>query len=99
MEPLLNFLLALIGIATFSVYHAKDFISTQEWSTAKFIYDNAMQWLWSVVMAFLAVVLIAIVPDGGEAFKALTGLDLSNSPMAFFTLGVTLSATIRPSTK
>lgn len=99
METLLNILTAVLGILLYTVFNAHNKLHRDTWSTSRFISDNALQWVWSVLMVTLIALSLGLEPTIAEAIKQLTGIDVQSSRAAFFTLGIGLSVTFREGLK
>lgn len=99
MEILLNVGLSILGILLFTLVlsqkHIKD--GTFDWS--KFVRDNMVQWVWSIVAATLLSIVLHFVPDFRDQLSGIVGIDVDDSKGGFVLLGFVLSSLIRPSTK
>lgn len=101
MEVLLNILVAMLGIALYTIFTAKNFVAKQDWDWQKFVMDNAKQVIWSILAALAIITTLAAVPGSADAIKTITGLDLpvqddgSINRVAYLTLGFLLSVFIR----
>ncbi|UOY07731.1 hypothetical protein L0P88_04070 [Muricauda sp. SCSIO 64092] len=86
---LIKVVLGLLGIIIYAVWKVKEHLSQFQWK--KFIGDNKAFWLWSISMVLLLLMVVTIEPNIATAIKTLIGLDISNEPASFFSLGWALA--------
>lgn len=90
---LFNICLGLLGLAIFTVWSVREHLNEFSW---KILFQkNTPYWSWSLTMLLLIAALVSISPEGALALKTMTGLDISEEPAAFISLGLVLGRASR----
>lgn len=89
VEMFKNIGLATCGLAIFVGWKVREHLN--EFSFEILINKNKAYWTWSLVMQTLFAFIIAVSPESASAIKTMVGLDLSNEPTAFISLGWALA--------
>ena len=97
IDALVKLVLGLLGIIIYAVWKVREHLSEFDWN--KFLFDNKAFWLWSVTMLTLILLVITLAPETATAIKTMLGLDVSEEPAAFFTLGMALAVAANGSVK
>lgn len=89
LQMLQNIGLATCGLAIFVGWKVREHLNEFSWS--KLFKHNKAYWIWAVIMQTLFAFILAVSPESATAIKTMIGLDVSNEPAAFITLGYGLS--------
>lgn len=95
MELLQCILLGIMGIAFYSLWRAKDYMTADKWHTTVFINDNKGAWVWSCLVIIAFAITLYFEPKAGDLLKTFTGVDLINTPMGFISLGLVLCGLVK----
>lgn len=101
MEILIKLLLAVLGIALYTVFKAREYIFTNDkpfyWDV--FISENFKSWIWSLAVIVIVLTIISIEPESSEVIKSFTGIDLDNTSLGFLTFGIFLTGFTKNTTE
>lgn len=90
-EILLNIGVGFLGILLYALLTAKDRNDKDTLSVIDYFKNSWGKWLISFLIISVLAIIIKVVPDGGQAIKTVTGLDVT-SVSSFITLGYVLSS-------
>lgn len=91
MELLINLGVGVLGILLYAVLTARDKNDSGVLNVMDYIRNQWSKWVISCIIIAIMAVIIAIVPEGAMAIKAVTGLDVSTTT-SFITIGYILSS-------
>jgi len=83
-------LLLMAGIAIYSIYKARIFISNNTFSIHKFIIEGWRKWLWSFTLGAIIQLLVITVPGIDQIFTQFLGINITNSVAGAVFLGIGL---------
>ncbi len=92
----LNILLAVIGLAIYSIWKVREHL--KNFNFRIFFSANKAFWIWAISLQVIFAFLIAIAPEASEAIKTMTGIDYSQT-MAFVTSGAMLGSAANAAVK
>lgn len=85
----IRLLLGLCGIFLYVGFKVKDHLSN--FNLSILIKENKAFWIWSTVILITLLLIVTISPSTAEAIKTIIGVDMTNEPSSFFSLGWALS--------
>lgn len=91
---ILNISLGVLGIVLYTLIKARPYLQSKEIRTdwGKLFWENIYSWIWSVLIILTVSVILKLVPEANVLIGQLFGgMDLENSPLGFFALGLALS--------
>lgn len=99
---ILNILLGVLGIVLYTLIKARPYLQSKEIRTdwGKLLWENLSSWVWSILVIVTVTVILKLVPEANVMIGQLFGgMDLENSPLGFFALGMALSFGTKEVTK
>jgi hypothetical protein len=95
MDHFLIVIMGVLGILTYNLFKAKEYIATNTFVFAVFIKENLAIWLWAFSVIMVATVILYIEPNANEVIKNLSGLDLANTKTGWLLFGAGLCGLFR----